>query len=273
MYQKQPAIYIGYDPKEEIAFQTLVHSIQLTSTNPNINIIILDQTALRACGLYRRAWKYSKVAQLADVWPDQKIDLFDNKPFSTDFSFTRFLIPHLNQYEGLALFMDCDMMVRSDIMEIFTLYDDPVHAISCVWHEHEPKEKIKMNNQLQQNYSKKNWSSFVLWNCSHSAHANLTVDDVNTKSGWWLHNFRWLPKWEEGDNKGFPLIGQIPQDWNWLDGHSSSEIEAKNVHFTTGGPWFDGWKPKTKQDSYYAEEWEALKDKLIISQSVEENVG
>ena len=137
----------------------------------DLNIIKLDQHALRAAGLYRRAWSIS---------PDnkkQKVDLSDGKPFSTDFSFTRFLIPHLNQYDGYAIFMDCDMMVRSDIMEVFNRYSDDVHAVSCVWHKYQPNNETKMDNQIQESYSMTNWSSFLLWNCGHKANLNLTVDD------------------------------------------------------------------------------------------------
>jgi hypothetical protein len=95
----------------------------------------------------------------------------------------------------------------------------------------------------------------VLWNCGHLAHDNLTVDDVSTKDGTWLHNFMWV---EEQD------IGELPEEWNWLDGHSSTKIEAKNVHFTRGGPWFRGavWEPLTEQDEIYATEWESLRDEM-----------
>ena len=127
MYHRQPTIYIGYDPREELAFQTLVKSLQDNSKS-ELNIIKLDQTALRSAGLYRRAWTQ-------EINSTQKIDLVDNKPFSTDFSFTRFLIPHLNQYDGYAIFMDCDMLVRSDIMEVFEKYSAPVHGLSCIWHQ------------------------------------------------------------------------------------------------------------------------------------------
>ena len=261
MYHRQPTIYIGYDPREELAFQTLVKSLQDTSKS-QLNIVKLDQTALRSAGLYRRAWRQ-------DINSTQKIDLVDNKPFSTDFSFTRFLIPHLNQYEGYAIFMDCDMLVRSDIMEVFDKYSNPVHGLSCIWHKYYPENTVKMDNQAQQSYSKKNWSSFMLWNCSHHVHANLTVDDVNTKSGWWLHNFVWMDIWERGRPTQFPL-GEIPEEWNWLDGHSPVHLKPKNVHFTTGGPWFDLWKPERDIDKTYSNEWEDLKNKIVIEEGLKD---
>ena len=261
MYQRQPTIYIGYDAREHLAFETLVKSIELTSSVKNLNIVKLDQYALRSAGLYRRAWTTA---------PDnrnQKIDLNDGKPFSTDFSFTRFLIPHLNQYEGYAIFMDCDMLVRSDIMEVFDRYTEDVHAVSCVWHKYQPNHTTKMDNQIQETYSMKNWSSFMLWNCGHKANLNLTVDDVNTKSGHWLHNFKWLDGWAHGRMTQYP-IGKISEEWNWLDHHSSETIEPKNVHFTTGGPWFDNWSASRDVDIKYATEWNTMKDKIIMEEGL-----
>jgi hypothetical protein len=94
-----------------------------------------------------------------------------------------------------------------------------------------------------------------MYNCGHEGHHNLTVDDVSTKSGRWLHNFKWLDD---------DTIGDLPEEWNWLDGHSSADIDAKNVHFTRGGPWFRGqiWEPLDEQSEVYAQEWEALKEKM-----------
>ena len=79
-------------------------------------------------------------------------------------------------------------------------------------------------------------------------HPILTPQEVNTKSGRWLHTFQWLPD-KEAD------IGTLPEEWNWLDGHSNEKLEAKNVHFTTGGPWFKDWGGTRVQDNKYAVEW------------------
>lgn len=50
-------------------------------------------------------------------------------------------------------------------------------------------------------------------------------------------------------------IGNIPLEWNWLDGDSDEDISPKNVHFTTGGPVYPDWKPKRDIDAKYAKEW------------------
>lgn len=254
-----PTIFVGYDPREDLAYRVLKYSALKHASRP-LNVYPMRQDHLRRIGLYRRAWMLGssslpKPTKDEDVWHR---DLFDGRNFSTDFSFSRFLVPFLNRLEGWALFMDCDMYFRSDPVALFDAYRNPDYAIYCVKHDYKPTETIKMYGNPQSRYPKKNWSSFVLWNCEHAAHNFLTVDDVNTKSGTWLHNFMWI---EEKD------IGALPEAWNWLDGHSSADIDAKNVHFTRGGPWFrdQAWQPLTPQDEIYAQEWESLKAEMLRS--------
>lgn len=237
MFHKSATIYIGYDPSEEIYCDVLKKSIE-ANTKDKYNIVPIVQEGVRRSGLYWRSPEFTAEGQ---------VDSFDRKPFSTEFSFTRFLVPMLNQYSGLALFMDCDMFVRSDITEIFdTLGANHNLAVSCVQHDYTPSDITKMGGKTQTVYLRKNWSSFVLWNCDHIRVKELTTGDVNTKSGQWLHAFHWLES---------ELIGSIKQEWNWLDGHSPEKIEPKNVHFTTGGPIYKDWKPKRDIDKVYAEEW------------------
>ena len=151
-------------------------------------------------------------------------------------------------YKGWALYMDCDMYPRSDICELFEEYNDPFHALYCVKHEYTPEDNTKMDNQKQELYYRKNWSSLMLFNCEHPQNQMLTPNVVNTQTGQYLHKFGWLPD-KPAD------IGSIHEEWNWLDGHSPEDLEAKNVHFTTGGPWFYNWKCKREIDGKYAAEW------------------
>ena len=251
-----PTIYVGYDPREDLAYNVLKHSAHKHASGP-LNVYPIKQDLLRRTGLYRRAWQLGS-SSLPSPTNDQDIqhrDIFDGKPFATDFSFSRFLVPFLHRLEGWALFMDCDMFFRSDPLELFEKYNDPKYAIYCVKHDYAPTEKIKMYGNEQYQYSRKNWSSVVMFNCDHNGHKNYTVDDVSTKPGLWLHNFIWL---EDKD------IGELPEEWNWLDGHSPASLDAKNVHFTRGGPWFRGavWEPINEQDELYAQEWLTLSHEM-----------
>ena len=231
-------VYIGYDPKEDMAYQVLKFSLERITTKP-IRVVPIRLDVVQRMGLYRRAFS---------VMDGQRYDMIDGRPFSTDFSFTRFLVPFLNMFEGKALYMDCDMYMRTDVADLFDLCNLDYYPLWCVHHEYEPEASSKMDNKVQEPYRRKNWSSLIMFNCAHDAHKNLSIDDINTQSGRWLHGFEWLPD-KEAD------IGRIPEEWNWLDGHSDPNLEAKNVHFTTGGPWFEGWECRGKVDAKYAVEW------------------
>ena len=233
-------IFIGYDPREKVAAILLKHLL-LRDTPETLDIRFLNKEYLERAGLLYRPY---------ETVNGQMIDSQDQKPFSTEFSFSRFLVPALMQWEGWALFMDCDMFPRTDITEIFKEYDDPDLPLYCVKHKYEPTDKLKMDNQIQSVYPKKNWSSIMLFNCDHELNKDLTPMVVNNKSGAYLQQFKWLPDRDS-------IIGSIHEEWNWLDGHSPEDLEAKNVHFTTGGPWFKEWKCKRVKDGEYAAEWNA----------------
>jgi len=237
--RKSPnTVYIGYDPREDVAYEVLKFTIERIAVD-NVRVVPIRKDLVERMGIYNR--KY-------DVVDGQSVDRIDGKPFSSDFSFTRFLVPALNMYEGWALYMDCDMYLRTDINELFEEYDMDYYPLYCVKHDYAPENKIKMDGRKQEHYRRKNWSSLILWNCGHQLNKTLTPLEVNTQTGGWLHGFEWLPD-KEAD------IGTIHQEWNWLDGHSPEEIEAKNVHFTTGGPWFKEWKCTRAIDGRYAAEW------------------
>ena len=157
---------------------------------------------------------------------------------SNDFAFSRWLVPYLCGYDGAALFIDCDMMFRSDIKELFDLFD-PRYAVQVVKHNHVPEETVKYLGTIQTRYHRKNWSSVMLFNCAKCD--ALTPEYVNSAHGLDLHQFRWL----EDD-----LIGELPQEWNHLVGYNSPNPAAKNVHWTIGGPYFDEFR-----DAEFAEEW------------------
>ena len=232
-------VYIGYDPKEDTAYEVLKNTIQRISGKNSPRIVPLRKDILELTGMYTRK---------SEMIDDQPYDIIDGKPFSTEFSFSRFLVPALNMYQGKALFMDSDMYIRADINELFDLCDMDYYPVYCVHHKYEPENKTKMDGKEQHSYRRKNWSSLMMFNCENALNKQLTPKVVNTQTGRWLHGFGWLPD-KEAD------IGRIPEEWNWLDGHSPEDMDAKNVHFTTGGPWFKDWKPRGAIEGKYAVEW------------------
>lgn len=216
-------VFIGYDPREAAAFGVLSHSIHARSSEP---VAIAPLSLSELAGVYRRARD-----------PLQ----------STDFSFSRFLTPWLCDYQGWAIFMDCDMLVLDDIAKLWALRDDRF-AVQVVKHEHVPREATKFLGAAQTKYGKKNWSSVMLMNCAKCA--ALTPEYVNRASGLELHQFKWLA----GDH----LIGEIPHAWNHLVGYDAPDASASLVHYTIGGPYFDEYR-----DCEYAAEWFRERDAML----------
>ncbi|MDO9150509.1 MAG: glycosyltransferase [Methylotenera sp.] len=200
-------IFIGYDPVESVAWHTLTHSILRQSSKP-VAIVPIN------------------LANLNDIYSRTR----DAKQ-SNEFSFTRFLVPYLSDYNGFSIFLDCDMLLRTDINQIFDVINsDPGKAIYVVKHDYTPKNSIKYLNNIQYAYPRKNWSSVVLWNCAHPSNKMITPDYVNTADAISLHRFTWL-KDEE--------IGSLDVNWNWLVGeYENPNKDVKNIHWTVGGPYF-----------------------------------
>ena len=166
---------------------------------------------------------------------------------STDFSFSRFLTPYLSGYSGWSVFTDCDMLVREDIANLWSLRDER-YAVMVVKHEHVPRESVKFLGEPQSKYEKKNWSSVMLFNNARCK--ALTPEYVNAASGLELHQFKWL----ESDD----LIGALPSRWNHLVGYDPPRSDAALVHYTIGGPYFAEFV-----DCEYADEWRAARDAML----------
>jgi len=216
-------VFIGYEPKEEVAFHVLQRSIHERSSLP------VTVTPIR-------------LSQLEGTFTRER-----NPLQSTEFSFSRFLAPWLCDYEGWALFMDCDMIMRGDIAMLWDLRD-PSYAVQVVKHNYQPKEETKFLGAVQTKYEKKNWSSVILFNCKECR--ALTPDYVNTATGLELHQFKWL----ENDER----IGEIPNVWNHLVGEYPLNPRAKLIHFTIGGPYFNEYR-----NTEYSEEWFRERDSML----------
>jgi len=215
-----PRVFVGWDSREDIAWQVCRTSLLRNASAP-IEVRPLRQAHLREAGLYKKP-----VDPLA----------------STEFTYTRFLVPHIADYRGWALFCDCDFIWLGDVAKLFALADDRF-AIMCVHHDHRPPETAKMDGAVQTLYPRKNWSSMVLYNCGHPANRALTPEVVNREGGAFLQRFQWLDD---------ALIGAVPETWNWLEGWNKKPAQGRPevVHYTRGGPWFPNW-----QNVDYATEW------------------
>ena len=226
---KDLIFYIGYDAKEDIAYRVCKHSLINKST------ISISVKSLKLYELISKKFYTRSIDPLA----------------STEFTYSRFLIPALMNYNGWAVFCDCDFLFFEDISLLFNSLDAN-KALYCVQHDYTPKEKHKMDGQKQSIYPRKNWSSFMVFNCSHPSNKKLTKEIVNTESGSFLHQLKWLDDSE---------IGSLDERWNWLEGWTSNHNKSEPfaVHFTRGGPWFEEW-----QDVEFAKEWNRERDKYLL---------
>ncbi len=207
-------VLIGFDPREAIAFHVCVNSIIRHSSD----VVSITPLALKNLKSYSE--------QHGDG--------------SNHFIYTRFLVPHLMNYKGWALFIDGDMILRDDIAKLWELRDDS-KAVMCVHHDYKTKAQTKYLGSVNQDYPRKNWSSVVLWNCGHPANRVVTPEFVANGTGAQLHRFTWLDD---------SLIGELPKVWNWLPDEFGPNPEAKLLHFTLGTPCFHEYA-----DTPMAHEW------------------
>lgn len=207
-------VCIGYDPAETVAYHVLCHSILRQSSQP-VSFIPISKRNI----------------------PEFKRGKEDG---STEFSFSRFLTPYLSGFVGQSIFMDCDMLVRCDIAEIFE-HCDLYHDVFVVKHDYTPKTGTKFLGQAQHVYTKKNWSSVMVFNNFMQPCRRLTPDVVNSASGAYLHQFQWTTE---------QRVGELPSEWNHLVGEYDQNPDAKIVHFTLGTPCFRGY-----ENQEFADEW------------------
>lgn len=220
-------VYIGWDSREDIAYQVARASLLKHATIP-VEVYPIKLDDLVAQGLYTR-----------DIDPLA----------TTEFTYSRFLVPHMAGHTGWAIFVDCDFLFHGDVAEL-QQYMDPTKAVLCVQHDYQPKATTKMDGVPQTTYPRKNWSSFMLFNCDHPSTRTLTPEVANTQTGAYLHRMSWAADDE---------IGALPTGWNWLEGwyDKPSSGYPQAIHYTSGGPWF-----AECQNVDYGDEWRAAAREL-----------
>lgn len=163
----------------------------------------------------------------------------EQKDGTNAFTYSRFLVPKLCEYQGWAIFADgCDMLMRSDIAELWDLRDDR-YAVQVVKHDYKTRHPRKyIGTEMEsdnEDYPRKNWSSLILWNCARNAH----LDPEGPAS--YLHRFQWLEDAE---------IGELPIEWNWLADEYGSNDDAKLIHWTAGIPGFPHYSSAPHSDEW-----------------------
>lgn len=210
-------LFIGFDSHETVAFHVAAFSFMRRSSVP------VSITGLRR----------------------EQLPITREQEGSTEFTFTRFLVPWLCGFEGMAVFTDCDVLCRVDIADIVNGIADH-HAVSVVKHDYTPKQEAKFRGQEQTAYKRKNWSSVMVFN--NPLCVVLTPDYVNRATGLELHQFKWLRDWQ---------IGALEKSWNHLVGEYAPNPNARIAHFTLGTPCFAKYR-----ECEFAREWFDERDSM-----------
>lgn len=230
-------IYVGYDAREHAAYMACKYSLEhpVWEDGPQYDLYPLNHRELRRADLFDRPWEIDGKGQF---W-----DKRDGRPFSTEFSHSRFLTPRLAYnagYRDLVMFVDCDFLFLVPPIHLFNQIDRS-KVVSCVKFNMPIPEGQKMDGMVQQNYSRKLWSSLMVFNLGHPDAYKFLNLDVNMCPGRDMHNFLDLL-----DNE----IGEIDPRWNHIPGLTAFGREALAVHWSLGGPWMKGHE-KTE----YAQKW------------------
>jgi lipopolysaccharide biosynthesis glycosyltransferase len=210
-------VFIGYDPREAVAYHVCSNSIIRHSSHP----ISISPLALNILKGYEER----------------------HTDGSNHFIYSRFLVPHLMNYQGWAIFMDGDMLLRDDITELWNLRDES-KAVMVVKHDYQTKLTTKYLGSKNESYPRKNWSSVILWNCGHPANRSVTPEFVMSATGAQVHRFTWLDD---------SLIGELPKEWNWLPDEYGANSDAKLLHYTLGTPSFHDFATTPMGDEWHRE--------------------
>lgn len=198
-------VFIGWDSREDIAYQVAKHSIE--KNTPGVEVIPLKLNELREQGVYWRS---------------------EDKMGSTEFTISRFLVPYLSDFKGYSMFIDCDMLALGNLRTIDQYITNDETAVWCVQHDYSPKSMTKMDGKKQHIYPRKNWSSMMYFNNEECG--ALVPEVVNTETPMYLHRMLWA------DDK----IGSLPHSFNFLAGYYEwgEPYDPLLIHYTDGGPWF-----------------------------------
>jgi lipopolysaccharide biosynthesis glycosyltransferase len=210
-------VFVGYDPREAIAYHVCVNSIIRNSSQP----VAIVPVAL-------------------NLFQDYSETHTDG---SNHFIYTRFLVPYLCDFTGHAIFIDGDMIVRGDIAELWDLRD-ATKDVQVVKHDYKTKMPVKYLGAKNEDYPRKNWSSVILWNCNSFPNRKLTPEFVQKSTGSELHRFSWLD-----DER----IDELPPEWNWLPDEYGPNADAKLLHYTLGTPCFQEFADTPQGNEWHRE--------------------
>ncbi len=203
-------VFIGRDPRKPLDANVLANSIVEHASLPvSITMLSLKTLPIKRRGL-------------------------------TEFTFSRFLVPYLCDYDGYALFLDADMVVTGDLVDLFRV----------------PKATDTKQVYVNQNQKPFEWASAMLFDCAMCKILTPSYIDDNRNA---LFDFKWC---ESGG------VGSFPEEWNWCVPYSGNNDNAKLYHYTQGTP---NWKET--RGHLEDKHWNAAYKAMIHSVSFKELMG
>ena len=197
-------VFIGYDDSEPAAYHTCVDSLIQHSSEP------LQITPLA-------------LNNMAPFYRETHTD------GSNAFIYSRFLVPYMCGFNGFALYLDGDMVVTTDIGQLWDARNHYCAAQVVKHDDYKTKAQTKYLGNKNEDYPRKNWSSVILWNAGHYAHRRLTPETIARMTGAELHRFTWIPE---------DRLGSLNPKWNHLISEHESDDDAYLYHYTLGLPAF-----------------------------------
>lgn len=212
-------LFCGYDPREAIGFHAFCESV-IEHTSVPVSIIPVKG---------------------------------EQRDGTNAFTYQRFLVPHICGFQGFAIFADAsDMLLRHDLAELWEQRES-WYAMKVVKHDYKTRNPRKyVGTEMEaanEDYPRKNWSSVILWDCSHYMNRCLTPEYVAKSTGAHLHRFEWLPE---------ERIGELPKVWGWMPDEYGENQSAKLLHWTAGIPGFYHYRAAP-----HSEEWQRAVRKAV----------
>ena len=224
--------FIGYDAREHEAAAVCAYSIA-RHTRRRSKIYLVEHRQLRSMGLFNRAWRIDAKGQYTDVK--------DKRPFSTEFSHSRFLVFHLARAlkcTSSCAFVDCDWLFKDDPGKMLREHEANRTAVSCVHRYQEIKTATKMDGMEQHDYTRKLWSALFAFTPSDMLADRFSPQEINRKTGRELHGFLGMSDDE---------IGKLDQAWHFVpsmdrwgdDEPVPTQQDVKGIHYSEFSPWIN----------------------------------
>jgi hypothetical protein len=148
------------------------------------------------------------------------------------------------------MFMDCDMLVRCDLYDVWCgdqraagvpLARSGNAVVLVCQHDYTPRAGLKATG-AQTTYPRKNWSSFMVF-----ANAKCRAPDAGVRE------HRLAGGLASASGPGRSRRRQLPLDFNWLVGEYDPNPDARVLHYTLGTPCFPAYRESDHADLWFEE--------------------